>query len=315
MNENGNKKIIWITGGAGFLGRHLGQLINTNENSNHVYGLGHGSWTENEYVRWGFKYWINSDISIDILNKLSNLTGLPDIIFHLAGGASVGAAIDNPKIDFDRTVGASIEVLEWIRLNSPETRLVAVSSAAVYGSGYEAQICESSLANPYSVYGYNKFIMENLCKSYASSYGLRIVIPRIFSVYGPHLQKQLLWDLCNKISVGSKHIALAGSGQELRDWADVSDVTRALVGMVNLASRDVPILNIGTGIGTTVKDVVKRVIENWEINIDFSFNGQSRTGDPFSLIANPNLLFESGFKFFKTLDVGVSSYVKWFRKL
>ena len=53
-------------------------------------------------------------------------------------------------------------------------------------------------------------------------------LPRLFSVYGAELKKQLLWDLCGKFAAGGA-VELGGTGNELRDWTDVRDVARALI--------------------------------------------------------------------------------------
>ena len=75
-----------------------------------------------------------------------------------------------------------------------------VSSAAVYGPGHEGPIGEDARLDPASPYGCHKLVMELLCRSYARSFGVSIVLLRLFSVYGEGLQKQLLWDLCSKLA-------------------------------------------------------------------------------------------------------------------
>ena len=96
---------------------------------------------------------------------------------------------------------------------------------------------------PFSAYGYHKLMMEQLCRCYATTYGTRVAVTRLFSVYGSFLQKQLLWDLCTKLASGTSTVELGGTGEELRDWTDVRDVVRALSLVKELASDAVPILN------------------------------------------------------------------------
>ena len=101
----------------------------------------------------------------------------------------------NPREDFLRTVATTAELLEWLRQEAPRTRLAAVSSAAVHGTGHAGRIAESAPTRPLSPYGYHKLMMERLCRSYASSYGLPCLVLRLFSVDGPGLRKQLLLSL------------------------------------------------------------------------------------------------------------------------
>jgi UDP-glucose 4-epimerase len=127
-------KNVWITGARGFIGRYLARHLHALGCS--VSGIGHGGWPVREAAQWGVSYWMNGEISSSNLGQMYSSVGRPDVVFHLAGGASVGAAVANPHEDFTRTVVSTAELLEWLRQYSQETRIVAVSSAAVYGSGH-----------------------------------------------------------------------------------------------------------------------------------------------------------------------------------
>ncbi len=305
---------LWITGAHGFIGRHLAHALSVAGHS--VAGIGHGAWPTAAAARWGISDWLNGDITSSNLHALRGLAGTPEVVMHLAGGAAVGAAIAQPKEDFMRTVGSTCELLEWLRQEAPETRVVAVSSAAVYGAGHAGPIAESSTLRPFSPYGYNKSMMESLCRSYGATYGLRSVVARLFSVYGAGLRKQLLWDLCTKLDSGDSTIELGGSGSELRDWTEVRDIVRALPILPALASPQVPTLNIGSGIATPVREVAEQVLSVWQparAMQDLAFSGHSRAGDPFSLQADASVLAALGFEWQLPLARGLADYVRWFQ--
>lgn len=306
---------VLVTGAHGFIGRHLCSSLAMG--GFHVSGLGHGIWPASEAERWGVSEWINGEIGPSNLELLRLQVGAPDIIFHLAGGSSVGAAVHNPREDFNRTVVSTSELLDWMRRNAPSAKLVAVSSAAVYGAGHSGQITEGAKLQPYSPYGRHKRMMEEMVTAYAADYGLEVVIARLFSVYGPGLRKQLLWDLCSKMEKAPGEITLGGSGQELRDWTHVNDVARALVKMGNIASTNAPIFNIGTGKGTSVREIADRMISKWfmgNVAPKLNFNSQARPGDPFSLIADNSSLSALGFQWQHGLMDGLSDYVRWYRQ-
>ena len=305
---------ILITGAHGFIGKHLARTLATA--GHRVCGLGHGIWPDAEAAAWGVSHWLNGELSASNLNGLRQLTGPPDVVMHLAGGSSVGAAIAQPKEDFLRTVASTVELLEWLRQVSPQTRVVAVSSAAVYGAGHSGPISEGAALMPYSPYGHHKLMTESLCRSYGATYGLRSVVARLFSVYGSGLRKQLLWDLCVKLDAGSAQIELGGSGGELRDWTDVRDVVRALAILPDLADIDVPIMNLGSGIATSVRSVAQDVMSAWlpaRMDHGLCFNGRSREGDPFSLQADPGRLSALGFEWQLPLRQGLADYVRWYQ--
>lgn len=303
----------WITGAHGFIGRHLARIASAQGVL--VAGIGHGAWTGREALRDGVRYWLNSDITVSSLIQLALLSGLPDVVFHLAGGSSVGMAAANPHEDFHRTVVATTNLLEWLRQHSPATRLVAVSSAAVYGAGHEGPISETAQVSPVSPYGIHKLMMEEACRLYATSYGLRTVIPRPFSVYGPGLRKQLLWDLCEKIRAG-REVELGGTGEERRDWVHVSDLSRCLIQVAQRAECTAPVVNVGTGVSSNVRAVVERIARVWALNagdVPIAFSGRSRPGDPVSLVPNVDRMRSWGVKPAVTVADGVKEYIEWYR--
>lgn len=309
------KKVVLITGAHGFIGKYLALYLS--KMGCVVLGLGHGMWPDDEAAAWGINKWINGDISPSSLCILKKYSGSLDVIYHLAGGSSVGVAMANPREDFFRTVATTAELLDWIRLEAPEVDLVAVSSAAVYGTGHDGCISAQAALNPYSPYGHHKRLMEELCRSYAVSYGTRVVIGRLFSVFGCGLRKQLLWDLCTRLAAGVKPLTLGGTGEELRDWIDVRDVVRALVLLADTASSEVPVFNVGTGRATSVREVAAKLATHWATGQQptaLSFSGQSRVGDPFSLVADPSGMKSLGFELRVELDQGLADYVNWFRR-
>ena len=309
--------LVFITGAHGFIGRHLARTLSGAGHT--VAGLGHGAWPESEALAAGVSHWINGDIVPANLHLLQRACGgTPEHVVHLAGGSSVGAAVANPREDFFRTVATTAELLDWMRSDAPTSNLIAVSSAAVYGAGHVGAIVEDAPLNPFSPYGHHKRMMEDLCRSYAASYGLRVCVARLFSVYGEGLTKQLLWDLCSRLAAGNRPLTLGGLGDELRDWTDVRDVCRALQCLLEQASTTAPVFNVGSGQGVTVREVAGAVAAAWAAatqepeRAELVFSGISRTGDPFSLVAAPQRLSSLDFDWQVGLREGLARYVEWF---
>ena len=197
----------------------------------------------------GLRTWLNGEIDATSLNALA-VHGLPSKVFHLAGGSSVGLSITKPLGDFSRNVVSTARLLEWLRTSSPESLVVAVSSAAVYGADHHGPISESAAPAPMSPYGRHKLMMEQLCQSYAETFGMRTLVARLFSVYGPKLRKQLLWDICSRLQQNEQTLVLGGTGGEIRDWTDVRDVARLLTVIADLPQPEkFGIINGGSGRG------------------------------------------------------------------
>ncbi|HJW52617.1 MAG TPA: SDR family oxidoreductase [Burkholderiaceae bacterium] len=305
---------VVVTGAAGFIGRHLCRLLAASGRS--VVGLGHGDWPQEDVEAAGIRAWKSGEVDSSSLDELAAKYGTPAQVFHLAGGSSVTVSLRDPRGDFLRSVGSTVELLDWLRREAPSAGLTAISSAAVYGTGHHGAIREDAPLRPQSPYGHHKQMMEGLLQSYAQSFGTRSVIVRLFSVYGAGLHKQLLWDLCSRLARGVQRVELQGSGEEVRDWTDVRDTVRAIEIVSPKASTEVPVINVGTGIGTPVREIARLTAAAWSGDaapVAASFSGLRREGDPFGLQADASRLSALGFSWTIPLPQGIEDYVRWFR--
>ena len=303
--------IVWITGANGFIGRHLiRELAGSGQT---VHGVGRGVFQEADRRRLGLRTWLNGEIDAANLNALAE-HGIPSRIFHLAGGSSVGLSIASPLEDFSRTVVSTARLFDWLRSFAPDCSVVAVSSAAVYGADHVGPIAETAAPAPISPYGHHKLMMEQLCGSYAMTFGIRSVIVRLFSVYGPNLRKQLLWEVCRRLEQGEETLLLGGNGDEMRDWTDVRDVVRLLTKMIELPqSPPFRVINGGSGQGTRVADVISALVRHWGKDIPVRYSGVARAGDPNSLVADDTTLRRLQFDWRIAVDQGIADYVEWFK--
>ena len=303
--------IIWISVGKGFIGRYIARFAA--EQGHRVFGIGHGLWSPEAAADWSYSHWSNGEIESANLSQLARVSGSPDTIYHLAGGSAVGASFENPQEDFTRTVETTARLLEWVRLNFAQAKVVAVSSAAVYGARHVGKISEDVPVTPFSPYGVHKAMMEALCQSYCANFDLRIAIVRLFSVYGARLEKQLIWDLCSKLAAAST-VKLGGTGNEVRDWLHVSDAVNLLWLARQESVTGGAVINGGTGIGTRIADVAEFVRRAWGSSSTIEFDGGARRGDPSSLVADIARARTLGFHPIVDLEGGIRETVKWFKK-
>jgi UDP-glucose 4-epimerase len=303
---------IWITGANGFIGRYLAREL---ADAGHaVHGIGHGAIGDPEQRRIGLQSWLNGEIDAANLNAMASEHGLPSKVFHLAGGSSVGLSIALPLEDFSRTVASTARLLEWLRGAAAESRLIITSSAAVYGAEHPGPIAENAVLAPMSPYGQHKLMMEQLCQSYAFTFGIRSTIVRLFSVYGAHLRKQLLWDICNRLQQGERTLMLGGTGNEIRDWTDVRDVVRLLAKIGDQPQPEkLRVINGGSGLGTSVAEVANLLVKHWGGDVTVGYSGVVRAGDPFSLLADDGGLRKLAFDWQIPVGRGLDDYVRWFK--
>jgi UDP-glucose 4-epimerase len=281
-----------VTGAAGFIGSHL--CARLEEDGYAVARVGRGC----------------DRPAVDVATLAA--LGEPALVVHCAGGGSVGRSLAAPHDDFTDTVASLAEVLEHLRTRAPAARLVLLSSAAVYGHAATLPIAETAPTQPMSPYGHHKLMAEELCRSYAHGYGLHVAIVRFFSIYGPGLRKQLLWDACCKARDGVR--TFAGSGRELRDFLHVADACALIRAAAAAADAAAPVINGGSGHGTSVAEVVERLYAELGIAGGPEFDGSRRAGDPPCYVADVTRARALGFRPQVALDEGIARYARWFRE-
>jgi UDP-glucose 4-epimerase len=304
-----NMSLYWITGARGFLGGHLARLLA--RQGHKVIGVGHGQLTDTEAAEIGLAGWLNASVSTSSLDLLLLQYGLPDTVFQLAGGSAVEPSLRAPLEDFQRTVASMAALLDWVRVKSPDTKIVLASSAAVYGAWHNLAIAETVTPSPTSPYGYHKYCAELLTQEYAHNFQVSVSIVRLFSVYGPGLRKQLLWDIAKRLKINPERIELGGNGDEQRDWLYVDDAVDLLARASTWAATSAPVVNGGTGVATSVRTTVEAFSGALEIRPEISFTGKVRAGDPRVLVANPMHCASLGFRASTSLATGLRQTAAW----
>lgn len=301
-------KTVLITGGYGFLGRAV--TVKFKQANFRIVGIGRGRWAQEEARAHGFDMWLDAGVS---LSNLLNLEDRFDLIVHCAGNGSVGFSLQNPLEDFYKTVQATAELLEYMRLVKSDALLIYPSSAGVYGAKQDAPITETDSLNPISPYGYHKKIVEDMLVSYSRTYGIRIAVIRFFSIYGPGLTKQLLWDASLKLQSSNGGAAeFWGTGEETRDWINSEDAA-ALIATVAGSSEQFTLINGASGRRVTVKETLNALSASLGVDNRIVFNGIVREGDPRFYHADISRARSLGWE--PTIDwrSGVRDYVKWFK--
>ncbi len=299
---------VLVTGAHGFMGRHVARHYA--QTGSIVIGLGHGVWAQADWAQWGLSRWQSADVTVENLLKC-NIE--PDVIVHCAGSGSVAFSISDPYQDFQRTVGSALEVLEFARLHAPKAKVVYPSSAGVYGNARKMPIDETTLLQPVSPYGSHKLIAEELCRSYAKNFGLSVSLVRFFSIYGAGLRKQLLWDACQKVTRGD--ISFFGTGDETRDWLHVKDAAILMAAAANHASSECPVVNGGSGTGTTVKETLEELFDCLGRTDKPLFSGSVRSGDPMHYMASIKNATSWGWRPEISWRDGIKEYAGWFKSI
>jgi len=300
-------ELALVTGAYGFVGRHVARALAAQ--GVHVIGIGHGSWGREEWRRWGVAEWHTADVTVD---TLTTYAGEPDAVFHCAGSGSVAFSMTHPQQDWQRTVASTLAVLEYLRLQRPQARLVIPSSAGVYGSASRMPISTDETLAPASPYGVHKKVAEDLCRSYAQHFGVRSSLVRLFSVYGIGIRKQLLWDACVKLD--QRRATFGGTGDETRDWLHVEDAAQLMMLAARHASIACPVVNGGVGEAVRISEVVRLIAQRLGSSVQPEFSGQTRAGDPTHYQADVSAAKAWGWTPQRDRVTEMNAYVDWFRE-
>lgn len=307
-------KCVWITGAAGFLGRWSARLFLAE--GWRVVGLGHVPRPPDGLppvsVIDGASAFVPGALSAATLSAALRLFGPPDAVLHAAGSGSVGPSFANPLADFERAVASTALLLDVLRRDAPQARLIMASSAAVYGEQPDRPIPEETLPAPASPYGAHKLAAEILCRQAHLSFGQPVAVLRLFSLYGQGLRKQLLWDLANRLATRPAELAMAGSGGETRDFIHVEDA--AALALTAASGEGFTLVNGGTGVRSTVRSVAEGLARRLSPGTRLAFSAQARPGDPQHFLADPARGAALGFVPRVGIEAGLDAYVDWLRE-
>lgn len=308
-----DRPVAWVTGATSFLGRHVARALA--RRGYDVAGFARASAVGPELVaQWGYRFIECGPFDVALLRRARERGGPPMAVFHTIGSGSVAQADFDPAADRDRTFRITQRLVEQLDGTVPRARLIYPSSAAVYGVSATGPIGEDVPAEPISVYGKNKLAAEQICHDYAAHDGRQSVIARFFSVYGPPQRKLLLWEIGQRLLAGEQSITLGGTGEETRDLIHVTDAAAMVVALV-VAADPPSLINIGTGLVTSVRNLVEALARALGATAEIRFDGRSRPGNPPYQQADISRLAGLGLAASVPLDRGIADYAKWLRSV
>ncbi|MCC8152342.1 MAG: SDR family NAD(P)-dependent oxidoreductase [Lachnospiraceae bacterium] len=269
---------VLITGGAGFIGSHLAELL-LKQGKNVVcvdnFELGKRENVEHLLPNRNFSL-IESDVSeIDSLDTIVKDHHI-ERIYHLAANSDIQKSAKYPGIDFKNTFSTTYAVLEVMRRNGIK-KLFFASTSAVYGEkmGTNVQEVTGGLA-PISYYGGAKLASEAFISSYAYMNNLDVLIFRFPNVIGPHLTHGVIFDFIRKLKENPHELEILGDGTQKKPYLYVLDLVEAIAEYAEKEETGVQIYNIGLDTATTVREIADMVCMHLGLrNVKYKFTGGS----------------------------------------
>lgn len=263
---------VLVTGGAGFIGSHL---VDALVQANNVVVLDNLSSGALDYVHPQATV-VEGDVRDD--EAVEAAMEDTDVVFHQAGLVSVEESVAEPAKSQSVNVDGTLTVLDCARRT--DTRVVAASSAAVYGEPSTVPIPESARLQPDSIYGVDKLALDQYTRRFESLYGLPTVVLRYFNVYGPRQSASTYSGVISTFleqANSGEPLPIHGDGTQTRDFVHCSDVVRANFRAAT-TSHTGEAFNIGTGIQTSINELAETVCEVLGTPADTT-TCSARTGD------------------------------------
>lgn len=294
------QKKILVTGGAGYIGSHTALALARRglvpvTYDNLVYGH-----------PWAVRSGPFEEGDLGDAARLAEVIRRHRIsaVMHFAAFAYVGESVKNPRKYFDNNVTKSLVLLDAM-VDAGVRFIVFSSSCATYGTPEKVPITEDTPQSPVNPYGETKLIVEKALRWYGSAYGLKWAALRYFNAAGAepenglgelHQPETHLIPLVLDAAQGLRTVEIFGDdyptpdGTCIRDYIHVSDLADAHILALDALTggRESMALNLGTGTGCSVREVVKMAERVTGRAVPFTV-APRRAGDPPVLVADPSL--------------------------
>ena len=305
---------ILVTGGAGFIGSHLLQLLQGQQGVEAVV-YDNLSGGRREHVPKGIRL-VEGDVrDAEGLARLFASEGF-DSVVHLAAQTMVPYSLSHPEEDCQINLLGLINILECCRKYAVK-HIVFSSSAAVYGDNLNIPLHEEEKPMPTSAYGITKMASEHYLRMYHDLYGLNTTVLRFANVYGERQgaggEGGVVSIFCKLLAAG-QGVTVFGNGEQTRDFVYAGDIAEALWRGSQLEGHHV--INISTQKETSVNQLLaafKQAVGR-EFPVQYA---PIREGDIFrSVLANGRCVELLGFCPAMNLQEGVArTYADYLQKI
>ena len=255
---------VLITGGAGFIGSHLAEIMLQRKIADEVVILDNfSSGKKDNIIHFGednLKIIKGDILDFDAVRK--SMQGI-DVVFHEAAVVGVVRAYKDPLKTHNVNIQGTLNALEAARINDVR-RFVFASSSEIYGQTNLIPTKETHELKPISPYGVSKLTGEVYCRAYLRTYGLKTSIIRYFNVYGSRQDKMAhSWVVPNfALRVFKKKPPLIhGDGKQTRDFTYVTDAVNGTILVAKHRRAIGEVFNLGTGRETSIEKLALKFIK------------------------------------------------------
>jgi len=250
---------VLVTGGAGFIGSHLADLlIETGHKVVVIDNLSNGRLNNINHLldNKNFKFHELDIINLDEINPIFKNV---DWVFHMAGMADIVPSIESPKKYYDCNVTGTFNVLEASR-EAGIKKIVYAASSSSYGIPDNYPTAETADIRPQYPYALTKYMGEELVIHWSQTYKIPAISLRLFNVYGPRSRTTgaygAVFGVFLSQKIHNKPFTVVGDGTQTRDFTYVTDVAKAFLKAVEVQATGIA-LNVGSDSHYSVNRLVE----------------------------------------------------------
>lgn len=320
MSNFWQSKKVLVTGGAGFVGSHVVEmLVEQGAKVSVADNLENGTMENLGHVRKNIRFTKGDLRRLDTCLKV---TKGQDIVLNIAARVG-GIAYNNahPGTMFRDNILTNTHVLEAARINKV-ARFLAVSSACVYPRLCKIPTPETEgfvgVPEPTNEgYGWAKRMAEVQAVTYAREFGMKIAIVRPYNAYGPRdhfdpYRAHVIPALIQRVFNGENPITVWGDGEQSRAFLYVTDLAK---GMLESTEKypEADAINIGTTEEIKIKDLVKLIVELSGKDVDIFFDTTKPSGQPRRNCDNQKAVEKVGVVAKVRLEEGLRNTIQWYQ--
>jgi len=301
---------VLVTGGAGFIGRHITEYFQDRAEVRVLDDLRSGLKSNLSGLKC--QLIVGSILDRDLVREA--MRGV-DFVFHLAAMVSVPGSVQNPTEYVEVNAGGTAIVLEEAA-RARAKKLIFSSSAAIYGDNQTTPQIESMPAEPKSPYATSKYEGERYCCSFTDEGRLPTVSLRYFNVFGPYQHPRIEYAAAVPAfiekAIRNESITIFGDGRQTRDFIYVKDVVAANA-FFALESQATGVFNVAWGKPTTITDLAVTVRKLSKSSSTIEYTAE-RSGDVKHSVAGVDKIQRAGFRPVCDLTGGLRATVEFFGK-
>ena len=233
-----------------------------------------------------------------------------DVVINLATHSLVSSLGEETRNAEVNIIGL-LNILQACRKNNIK-KVIFTSASSLIGEPESFEVSENHSAKPKTAYGKTKLVSEHYLRLFQELYEINFVIFRFFNIYGPHQKNGLIPSLYKKIS-SNEPVTIFGDGKQLRDFVYIEDILSFFEKAISNNFANNSIYNIGTGVGTTIYDVITQMAEMLDTKLQIQ-REPVRKGEIGNFIADTRKLEKTfGQKPNTSIKDGLEQTLSWLK--